>query len=120
MSALHTTDFRGSSEGGLWTSLNRFVLTLIVVIVATAIGHRALPEIGKQRDQEKRIDELKVAIDREKQLLARQNREEYLLIHDPEYIGLIARDRLDLMKDGEIVFRIEPPRIDQSKMRLNH
>ena len=119
MSAFHTADFRGSSEGGLWASLNRFVLTLIFVVVATAIGYRSLPELGKQRDQETRIETLKAELDREKQLLARQNREEYLLKHDPEYIGLIARDRLDLMKAGETIFRIEPPRIDPSKMRLN-
>ncbi len=39
-------------------------------------------------------------------------------MRDPEYIGLMARDRLDLMKEGETIYRLEPPKIDPSKMRL--
>ena len=118
MSALHSADFRDPSEGGLWTSLNRFVATLIVVIVATAIGYRMIPELGKERDQDARIETLRMEVEQQKQLLARQTRAEQLLRNDPEYAGLIARDRLDLMKPGETIFRIEP-RVDPSKMRLN-
>ena len=33
-----------------------------------------------------------------------------LLKTDPGYLETIARDRLDLMKEGETVFRIEQPR----------
>jgi cell division protein FtsB len=40
-------------------------------------------------------------------LLAKQTREVNLLKTDPVYLETIARDRLDLMKDGETVFRIE-------------
>ena len=57
---------------------------------------------------------------REQQLLTRNLREEELLKHDPEYIGIVARDRLDLMREGETIYRIEPPKPDKSKMRLNH
>jgi cell division protein FtsB len=32
-----------------------------------------------------------------------------LLKTDPGYLEMIARDRLDLMKEGETVFRLEPP-----------
>jgi cell division protein FtsB len=39
-------------------------------------------------------------------VLQRHLHEENLLKHDPEYVGIIARDRLDLMKDGETVYRI--------------
>jgi cell division protein FtsB len=118
VSALHPADYRDLSEGGLWTSLNRFVATLIVVIVATVIGYRMIPELGKERDQHARIDALRAEVETQKQLLAKRTREEYLLRNDPEYAGLIARDRLDLMKEGETIFRIEP-RVDPSKMRLN-
>jgi len=40
-------------------------------------------------------------------LLSRQTREVNLLKTDPAYLETIARDRLDLMKDGETIFRIE-------------
>ncbi len=120
MTPLHTADFRAPAEGGLWTSLNRFLATLIVVIFATAVGYRMLPEMGKRREQETRIEALMAEIDLQKQLLARRTREEKLLKSDPEYIGLIARDRLDLMREGETIFRVDPPKVDISKMRLKH
>lgn len=120
MSALQTADFREPAEGGLWTSLNRFLATLIVVIIATAVGFQALPEMGKRREQEAQIEALVAQIDQQKQLLTRRMREERLLKTDPEYVGLIARDRLDLMKEGETIFRLDPPKVDISKMRLNH
>jgi cell division protein FtsB len=39
----------------------------------------------------------------------RHQREESLLKHDPEYVGMIARDRLDLMQEGETIYRIGAP-----------
>jgi cell division protein FtsB len=44
-------------------------------------------------------------------LLARQTREVNLLKTDPTYLETMARDRLDLMKEGETIFRLEqlPP-----------
>jgi cell division protein FtsB len=43
-------------------------------------------------------------------LLARQTREVNLLRTDVTYLETIARDRLDLMKEGETIFRLETAR----------
>ena len=53
------------------------------------------------------IDKLQQQRDEQQALLAKQTREVNLLKTDPVYLETIARDRLDLMKDGETVFRIE-------------
>jgi cell division protein FtsB len=53
------------------------------------------------------IDQLRAQRDEQQMLLAKQTREVNLLKTDPVYLETIARDRLDLMKDGETVFRIE-------------
>ena len=45
--------------------------------------------------------------DEQQVLLSKQTREVNLLKTDPAYLETIARDRLDLMKEGETVFRIE-------------
>jgi len=108
-----------TSSGGIWYSLNRFLFTFIVLTVAAVVGFRFLPEVSARREQEARLNGLKAEVEREQQLLKRNLREEELLKHDPEYIGIVARDRLDLMKDGETIYRIEPPKPDKSKMRLN-
>lgn len=94
------------------------MLTLIVLSALVPIGYSFLPEVSKRREQLARIEELKAALQNQEMLLARHQREEYLLKHDPEYIGIIARDRLDLMKEGETIYRIDPPKPDPSKLRL--
>ncbi len=96
--------------GGIWHSLNRFLFTLIVLVLLTTVAYRMLPEIGKRKEQQARLDELKALVDKEKQTLARNLREENLLKLDPEYVGLIARDRLDLLREGETIYRLESPK----------
>src|SRR5947199_9412476 len=53
------------------------------------------------------IDKLQAQRDEQQVLLSKQTREVNLLKTDPAYLETIARDRLDLMKEGETVFRIE-------------
>ena len=91
-----------------------------MLTVAAVVGFHFLPQVSARREQEARLNRLKAEVEREQQLLTRNLREEDLLKHDPEYIGVVARDRLDLMKEGETIYRIEPPKPDKSKMRLNH
>ena len=74
------------------------------------MAYRMLPEIGKRKEQQARVEELKAVVDKEKQALVRNLREENLLKLDPEYVGLIARDRLDLMREGETIYRLEGPK----------
>ncbi len=71
------------------------------------VGYRMLPEISKRKEQQARVDELKGQVARQREVLNRNLREESLLKLDPEYVGLIARDRLDLMRDGETIYRLE-------------
>jgi len=108
---------------GIWHSLNRFLLTFIVLTLAAGAGFRFLPEVSVHREQQARLEQLKAEVEKEQMLLARNLREDELLKRDPEYIGIIARDHLNLMKEGETIYRIETPKPqtpDKSKMRLNH
>ena len=41
-------------------------------------------------------------------LRKQREREVYLLENDKEYIEIIARDKLDMMKEGETIFRLDP------------
>lgn len=105
------SDFRSAPySGGIWHSLNRFLFTLIVLTVLTTVGYRMMPELGKRKEQLARLEELKAKVEKMKQDLVRNEREEKLLNYDAEYVGLIARDRLDLMKEGETIYRLEPQR----------
>jgi cell division protein FtsB len=105
--------------GGLWASLNRFLAVLITITILAVVGYRYLPELGKRREQEAKIESLINEISKQERRLALQTLEEKLLKRDPEYAGLKARDQLDLMKEGETIYRIEPSRPDPSKMHRN-
>ena len=64
-----------------------------------------------------RIEALKVDIDKQRMLISRFEREEMLLKRDPEFISVIARDKLELMKDGETIYRLDDPVFDPGKFR---
>ena len=105
--------------GGIWHSLNRLLAVLIVVGIAGVVAIHFSPELAKRRAQQAILDQLKVEVEAARQEFARNTREEKMLQLDSEYVGLLARDRLDLMKEGEMIYRLEAPRVDKGKMRLN-
>ncbi|HEV7406526.1 MAG TPA: septum formation initiator family protein [Chthoniobacteraceae bacterium] len=113
------SNYSNPAPGGLWVSLNRLLLVLIAVTVLTAVGYRYLPEVNTQKAQELQLAALKGEIDHQKQLLARRVREESLLKRDAEYIGIIARDQLDVMKPNETIYRVELSRPELSRMKRN-
>ncbi len=106
-----------SPSGGIWHSLNRLLFVLIVLTLAMIAAYRFLPEVSKRRDQQTHVERLKAEVERERQLFMRNTRIEELLKHDPEYVALVARDRLDLMKQGETIYRLEPEKPDKTRMR---
>ena len=103
-------DQNAAAPTGLWTLLNRVLLTLIVLTALSIVVYRFLPETSKRREQTARVVALKADVEKEEQENARATREADLLTRDKEYVGLIARDRLDLVGEGEKVYRL-----DQSK-----
>ena len=100
------------------TSGTRFLW--LTFVVATIAGYRFLPEFTQRDEQERLIERLQADIEREQQLLAKYHLEEALLRNeDPEFLGIHARDYLNLRKQNETVFRLEPLRPDTSHMRRN-
>lgn len=109
--------FHPPPSEGIWHSLNRFLLTVIALAALVPIGVSFLPEIKKRKEAQSRIEELTAQVDNQRMLLVRLQREESLLKHDPEYVSLVARDRLDLMKEGETIYRLDSARPDPVKAR---
>jgi cell division protein DivIC len=79
------------------------VLAIWLVIVSLFV-----PPYKKLMQSRAEIDELQQQVNGQQSLLSRQNREINLLKTDATYLETIARDRLDLMKEGETIFRLEP------------
>ena len=100
-------DFRARREATVWQRWNRVLLTLLFLAVWLVIVSLFVPPYKKLKLGHDEIDKLQAQRDEQQALLSEQTREVNLLKTDPVYLETIARDRLDLMKDGETVFRIE-------------
>lgn len=108
-------DFRERRAATIWQRLNRILFALLFLAVWLGIISLFVPPYKKLQAARSEIDALQAQRDEQKMLLARANREVNWLKIDPIYLETIARDRLDLMKDGETVFRLEPERGSKSK-----
>lgn len=103
-------NFRERSETTIWNSLNRLLIIFLVMIVAAGMVAFFMPQLAHGRTRQAEIDALREKVDQQKALLARQTRELRLLQTSPEYVEIFARDRLDMMKEGETVFRVDAER----------
>jgi cell division protein FtsB len=108
-------DFRARREATVWQRLNSVLRVLLAVAVVLVIVSLFLPLYKKRVQSQNEIDGLQNQVNEQKTLVARQTREVNLLKTDPVYLETIARDRLDLMKEGETVFRLEPPPATKAK-----
>ena len=101
---------RRRNEPDFWHRLNRVLTALVLVGLFLLVGVMFYPVWHKQQDMRSRIASLQKAQAEKTSRLRGLERERELLLNDPEYVETIARDRLNVMKPGETVFRIELPR----------
>ena len=82
-----------------------------IILALCAGGALAFVPLFKQRSAVAlRIEQLRADVTKKKNEFAQRQREVELLKTDSEYVETVARDRLDLMKPGETIVRIEPAR----------
>ncbi len=108
-------DFRGRREASIWQQLNRVLRALLGVAFILVIVSLFVPQHKRLTASRNEIANLEAQVSEQKMILARQTREVNLLKTDPGYLETIARDRLDLMKEGETIVRLEPPAATKRK-----
>ena len=94
----------------IWQRLNRLLWVLLILTVVVVIISAFLPELQKQRTERAELDRLHRLVEEQKTLHSKYTREVSWLQNDPEYLGIVARDRLNLMKEGESVLIVDPPK----------
>ena len=102
-------DFRARRDATVWQRLNTVLRVLLVLAMALVVVSLFLPRYKQLAQSRAQIDALQTQVNVQKSALARQTREVNLLKTDATYLETIARDRLDLMKEGETIFRLEQP-----------
>jgi cell division protein FtsB len=108
-------DFRARREATVWQRLNRVVLVLLALAALLVVVSLFVPMQKRLSASGAENDKLEGLVNDQKRMVARLNREVTLLRTDATYLETIARDRLDLMKEGETVFRLEQAQAAKSK-----
>jgi cell division protein FtsB len=101
---------RRRNEPDFWHRINRVLQVLVVAGFLLTVGVMFYPVWQKQNDMRLRLLGLEAERTEKSAELAKSQRQLDLLRNDREYLETIARDRLNVMKPGETIFRIELPR----------
>jgi len=86
----------------------RVVVALIIACAVLIAGFTFYPEWVRLSDMKINLAKEKAHLEELQKLASDQKDEVHLLKTDREYLEIIARDRLDLMKEGETIFRLTP------------
>lgn len=95
-------------------ALNRVLMFLTFVGAICIIALWFYPELKRRDAMVKNLEEKQAALATEEARNRLQTREVYLLENDREYIETVARDRLDMMKEGETIFRLDSPKAQKT------
>jgi len=84
------------------------MMIALIIAGAVAVAVAAFyPEIARHRALSKQLAEEKGVLAEEELRKARREREVHLLKTDSEYVEIIARDRIGVMKEGETIYRLD-------------
>jgi len=87
-----------------WATLAVAIATVATAATVTKFS----PEIHRLLELEERLDSLAAEEHRLERDLATAERKHRWLQDEPAYVDAVARDRLDLRRPGETVYRITP------------
>jgi len=100
---------RKRRETDFWRAVNRCLVFLIGLGVVVVIAMAFVPELRRIDEMKATLAGLQEELAAQQLLLAQQQREEGWLNESPEYVELLARDRLGVMKEGETIYRLDEP-----------
>ena len=98
----------GPRPAGSWLSrLNGLLKVALVVLIAVCVVVYFRRPLHEQAVYARKIEELRTQHDQIKRQYEAQLRRQHWIQHDPEYLELELRDRLNLQKEDEFILRFE-------------
>ena len=101
-------DYDQPKDDWIRSLLNRILYLLVFVAAFILLICWFLPLAKEQQRQQHALQALKQQVEQEKTNFNKLSKKLTLLQNDPAYTELLARDKLDLMKPGETIFRMDP------------
>ena len=81
---------------------------IVLFIAAAVILAVFLPSYTRLQDLRRRNADYAQQIEYLKEKNARMRREKHLLEQDPAYLEKVAREKMGLVREGEVIYRIVP------------
>ncbi len=94
----------------IWQRINRLLWVVIVLTVVAFIVGAFLPEREKLFDEVRKNEDLQRSIDQQKAINGHLQMQATLLANDPDYLAIYARDKMNMMREGETILVIDPPK----------
>jgi len=105
-------NLRARREATIWQQMNHVLRVLLFIATLFLIISFFLPPYKKLQQNRAEIEQLQAQLNEQQAVLAQQTKRITLLKTDPTYLETIARDSLELMKEGETIFRLETNRTE--------
>ena len=109
MDATGYDHFRERRDATIWQQMNAILRILLLIAVWLLMVSFFLPPYRQLQRDRATYDKLNTQLADNKAVLTRLTKKIALLKTDPTYLETLARDSLDVMKDGETIFRLEAP-----------
>ena len=94
----------------IWQRINRLLWVIIVLTVVVLIIGAFMPVREKQLEEQRKNEDLQHSIDQQKAINRRLQNQAVWLVNDPDYLAIYARDKHGMMREGETVLVIDPPK----------
>jgi len=104
--AIHHPNVHRRSGGELLPLATRVMWALITAAALVTLGFTFYPEWSRLASMKSDLAAQQERLADLKKKNAEHEQEVKLLQTDPQYLEIIARDKLDMMKDGETIFRL--------------
>mgnify|MGYP001804321838 CR=1 FL=1 len=95
------------SKSNWWQRLSLGMEVVIYLLLLLSVYKLFGPELERQEELQSEINRLSQIETAKEEQVVRLRQEHRLLKTDKEYLESVARDRLELQRPGEYIFRIE-------------
>lgn len=102
----------------VWHKASRLIAALILLGLVAFVLMAFHPEWDLYRNLAVRLDEEQAVLREQELLLETNERELHLLQNDPEYVEILARDTLGVMKPDEEIIRLDSAAPKPSGIRV--
>lgn len=104
---LHASTAAAVPRSSLWKRLSRLMEVVIYALLVLAVVKLFGPELQRREELVAEKQRLEGIRDEKESQVVRLRQEHRLLKTDKDYLETVARDRLNLQREGEHVVRIE-------------